>query len=97
MPVKKKLRVLDEPARFIHTLHPEIKRKIKAALAGILTSPSTEGKALRDALKGLRSFRVGKIRIVYRLKKNIIEIVSIGPRKTIYEETYRLLKKKSIR
>jgi len=94
MPVKKKLSVLDEPARFIRTLHPEIKRKIKAALAEILASPSKEGKALRDGLKGLRRFRVGKIRIVYRLTKNVIEIVSIGPRKTIYEETYRLLKRK---
>jgi mRNA interferase RelE/StbE len=42
----------------------------------------------------LRSFRVGRLRIIYRLAQNRqIEIVAIGPRKTIYEETYSLLRR----
>ena len=50
------------------------------------------GKALTEDLQGLRSFRLGRIRIIYAVvSKNLIEIVAIGPRKTIYEETYRII------
>ncbi|MCL5277189.1 MAG: type II toxin-antitoxin system RelE/ParE family toxin, partial [Deltaproteobacteria bacterium] len=49
---------------------------------------------LKDELTGLRSFRVGSFRIIYRIStRKIIEIVAIGPRERIYEETFRLLKK----
>ncbi len=51
-------------------------------------------KLLRDELAGLRSFRVGRFRIIYRISgKKLIEIVVIGPRECIYEEIFRLLKK----
>ena len=86
-----KLKVPDETAALVRSLHPNLRRKIKAALQVILTEPQT-GKALKNELAGLRNFRVGKLRIVYRVKKRIIEIVAIGPRKRIYEETLRLLR-----
>jgi len=83
-----------ETADFIRTLHPELKRKVKASMQAVLEEPRA-GKALKDKLEGLRSFRVGKLRIVYNITRNkgIIEIVAVGPRKTIYEETLRLLKR----
>ena len=89
-----KLRVSDETADLIRSLHPDLKRKIKAALQTILNDPEA-GKALKEDLEGLRSFRVGKFRVVYTKSsgKMIIDIVAIGPRKTIYEETLRLLRK----
>jgi mRNA interferase RelE/StbE len=88
-----RLSVPDEIVDFLRSLHPEIKRKIKAALNLIASDPGV-GKSLRDELRGLKSFQVGRFRIIYRVtSKRIIEIVAIGPRKTIYEETYRLLKK----
>jgi mRNA interferase RelE/StbE len=92
---KHKLRVTDETAALARTLHPNLKRKIKAALQTILGDPQA-GKALKDELEGLRSFRVSKFRIVYRVRseEGIIEIAAIGPRKRIYEETLRLLRKK---
>lgn len=41
-----------------------------------------------------KNYRVGRSRIVYRLAdERTIEIVAIGPRRTIYEETYRLLRR----
>ena len=58
----------------------------------ILHDPSS-GKALKDELAGLRSFRAGTFRVIYRVKRNVVEIVAIGPRERIYEETYRLLKR----
>lgn len=88
-----RLRLPDETADFIGSLHPAIKRKVKAALKTILSDPDA-GKSLRDELKGLRSCRVGRFRIIYRNpSKGVIDIVAIGPRKIIYEETYRRVKR----
>jgi len=88
-----RLSVPDEIVDFLRSLHPEIKRKIKASLDLIASDPAA-GKSLRDELRGLKSFKIGRFRIIYRVRsKRIIEIVAIGPRRTIYEETYRLLKK----
>jgi len=51
------------------------------------------GKALKDELAGLRTFRVSRFRIIYRIVHNKeIEIVTIGPRERIYEETFRIMK-----
>lgn len=87
-----KLRVTDDITRFIRSMHPELKRKIKAALK-IVSSTLEAGKALRDDLVGLRSFRVSRFRIIYRISEQTIEISAVGPRERIYEETYRLIKK----
>jgi len=88
-----RLRVPDEIVDLLRSLHPEIKRKTKAALDLIASDPDV-GKSLRDELRGLKSFKIGRFRIIYRVtSKRVIEIVAIGPRRTLYEETYRLLKK----
>jgi len=88
-----RLSMPDETADFFRSLHPEIKRKLKAALNFIVSEPGV-GKSLRDELRGLKSFKIGRFRIIYKVaSKRIVEIVAIGPRRTIYEETYRLLKK----
>lgn len=88
-----RLRVSDEIAEFLRSLHPEIKRKIKAGLDIIISEPDP-GKSLKDQLGGLKSFKVGRFRIIYKVgSKRTIEIVAIGPRRIVYEETYRILKK----
>jgi mRNA interferase RelE/StbE len=87
-----RLRVPDEVADLVRNMHPTLRRKTRASLKTILADPSA-GKALKDELAGLRSFKVGTIRVIYRVTRNIVEIVAIGPRGRIYEETYRLLKK----
>jgi len=92
MPLPSRLKLSEETRSLIQHLHPELKRKVRAALEQILQDPST-GKALRDDLQGLRSLPVGRIRIIYRLFPLIIEIVVIGPRKTIYEDTLRLIRR----
>ncbi len=88
-----KLRIPDYLVKFIRTLHPVIKKKIKVALKSIIANPDS-GKSLKDELDGLRSTRVSRFRIIYRLEDpKEIQIVAIGPRSNIYEETYRLIKK----
>jgi len=86
-----KLRIPDEVGSLIRSLHPDLKRKIKAGVQRILDNAES-GKMLKDDLSGLRSFRVGKFRIIYRNSKAMIEIIALGPRKTIYEETLRLVR-----
>ena len=90
-----KLRVPVEIVAFIRGCHPKLKRKIRAGLQHIVTEPEA-GKSLKDELEGLKSYRISRFRIIYRISsKKIIDVVAIGPRKTIYEETYRIIKKES--
>lgn len=87
----KKLRIPDDITRLIRGLHPEIKKKIRFSFDLILQD-SFCGKALKDEFHGLRSFRVGHFRIIYRpVEEKPTEIIAIGPRKSIYSETYRRL------
>ena len=93
--IRRKLRVPDEIVALIRGCHPQLKRKIRAGLRNILTDPDS-GKSLKDDLEGLRSYRISRFRIIYRIaSKSIIELVAVGPRKTIYEETYKIIKKES--
>ena len=92
---RKRLRVSDEIAALIIGCHPQLKRKIKAGLRQILIEPES-GNSLKEDLKGLRNYRINRFRIIYRVSpKQAIDIVAVGPRKTIYLETYRIIKKES--
>ena len=87
------LRIPADIARVIQNLHPALKRKVRNALEQILADPHS-GKALKDELEGLRSFRVGRFRIIYRIAPGRrIDLVAVGPRAIIYEETYRRITK----
>ncbi len=89
-----KLKVPDDIAELIRNMHPHLKKKIRATLQSILFDPYS-GKTLKAELSGLRSFCVGRFRVINRVSdQNLIKIVAIGPRENIYEETFRLLKKK---
>ena len=89
----RRLKVPDQVARLIQGLHPDLKRRVRSALDDMLADPEV-GKALRDELAGLRSCRVGRVRIVYRAAGTVIEVVAIGPRRTIYEETWRRVRRR---
>ena len=88
-----RLRVPGEVTRLLRGLHPELKQKLRDAL-DVLTHDAHAGKALQGELEGLRSLRVGRARVVYRLAGGrVLEIVTVGPRERIYEETLRLIRK----
>ena len=88
-----KLLVPKDARELIGTMHPFLKRKVKASLKIILSEPYS-GKALMDELSGLRSFRISSFRIICRIKEpERIELVAIGPRERIYEETFRMIQK----
>ena len=93
----RKLRVPNDTVALIRGMHPELKRKVRGSLQAILSDPHT-GKGLKDELAGLRSFRVSRFRIIYRIARgrgDSIEIVAIGPRERIYEETYRIVSREA--
>jgi mRNA interferase RelE/StbE len=93
--IRRTLRVPDEIVALIRGCHPQLKRKIRAGLQHIMAEPES-GKSLKDELEGLKSYRISRFRIIYRVSsKQTIDIVAVGPRKTIYEETYRIIKKES--
>ena len=90
----RRLKVPDDVAALIRGLHPDLKRKVRSALGDIVDDPAI-GKLLRDELAGLRSCRVSRFRIVDRVVGTAIEIVAVGPRRTIYQETWRRVRKRS--
>ena len=91
----RRFRVPEPLAALIRSLHPRIKRKLRAALDEIASNPDA-GKSLRDELAGLRSLRLGKYRAIYRVRAGRrIDLVAFGPREGIYEETYRLISEQS--
>ncbi|MDI6735157.1 MAG: type II toxin-antitoxin system RelE/ParE family toxin [bacterium] len=57
--------------------------RLKEAIKFIAQNPS-KGKKLKGELKGVRSYRVGKYRIIYRITEEEIDIVSIVHRKDAY-------------
>jgi len=87
-----KIRVPYEVSDLIRGMHPNLKRKVRASLDMILTDPD-KGKAFKGELTGLRSFPASNFRIIYRISRKYIEIVAIGPRQKIYEETFLILKR----
>ena len=92
MQAARRLRIPHAVAELLRHLHPNVRQKIRAAFLTIAADPSS-GKELKDELQGYRSFRVGRRRVIYQVSTTAVEIVRVGPRATIYEETYRLLKR----
>ena len=87
------LRVPAAVAATIRALHPSIKRKLRGALEAIAADPRA-GKPLKEELEGLRSLRVGRFRVIYRIgMARRIDLVAFGPRERIYEETMRLIER----
>lgn len=87
-----RLRITDEVAELIRTMHPDLKKKVKTSLRTIMENPHS-GKSLKEDLSGLWSFRVSRFRIIYKVVAMEIHVIAIGPRRSIYKETYRLLGK----
>lgn len=77
-------------------LSPNSKRQIRAALEMITEDPHL-GKPLRDNLADLRSFRVNRYRIVYRIHHSKIEVqvIDIALRSIIYERVWSLIRMRS--
>ena len=77
-----------EVIEVVRQLAPAAKRKVRAALDELSRDPHL-GEPLHRELAGRWRLRVGDLRIVYRPRAGGIEVVAIGPRRTIYTELAR--------
>jgi len=76
----------------IRHLPPELKVKVKAVLR-LISDDLYRAKELREELTGLRSYRVARSRVIYRVVGSMIQIVALGPRADIYERAAAELSK----
>ena len=67
----------------LDSIDPTHKEHLKSAMREVSRNLLL-GKKLKGEFAALRSFRVGSFRIVYRLTKELIEVVFIDHRKDIY-------------
>ncbi len=86
------VRLPTEVQATIRQLHPDLKRRVRAAIDLLRKSPES-GKALAAELDGWRSLRVGSLRIVYRASGASLDVAAIGPRATISLEAARLVRR----
>lgn len=86
------LRYTASAARSLRKLDPQILRRVRRALIE-LQSDAERGKPLQLTLKGLRSWRTGDFRIVYRVRRRSIEIlvVALGHRRDVYDRVRKLM------
>ncbi len=89
---RRPVRLPPEVQETVRHLHSDLKRQIRAAIDLLRVSPES-GKALKAGLAGWRSFRVGRLRIVYRSSGASIDVAAIGPRASIYLEAARLARR----
>ena len=83
-------------AEVIRSLHPDLKRSIKAVIRASASGSKCGEPLLRD-LDGLLKFRVRRFRIVYAIdrKTRTIRLMAVGHRRHIYEEVAAQVQKKS--
>lgn len=76
----------------IRKLDPGTRNKVRAAVDELSEDP-LQGKPLSFTLKGLRSWRTGDWRIIYRAEaeKVVVVVVTVGHRRDVYERVRRLL------
>ena len=83
-------------AEAIRSLHPDLKRSIKAAIRAIASDPACGEPLLRE-LDGLWKFRVRRFRIVYGIdrKARTNRLMVVDHRQSVYEELTARLRKKA--
>lgn len=83
-------------AEVIRSLHPDLKRSIKAAIRAIATNPEIGGSLQRE-LDGQRKYCVRRFRIVYAIdrKSRVIRLMAVGHRRDVYEELTAQLRRKT--
>ena len=76
----------------IRKLDPGTRNRVRAAVDELSKDP-LQGKLLSFTLKGLRSWRTGDWRIIYRAEAErvVVVVVTVGHRRDVYEKVRRLL------
>ena len=80
---------LEQARDAVRALPSDVKRRVRAAIDELKPDP-TAAEPLGGRLSGLLRARIGRYRVVYRATGNAVEIVAVGPRRTIYVDLERL-------
>ncbi len=75
-------KVIDDLSHISSPIKKDIRRAIDEKLT---TAPEFFGKPLQFSLKGLRSMRVGDYRVIFQLSENLVRIILIEHRATVYK------------
>lgn len=76
----------DEAAKQFNAFPSKLRRQIENKLEKIIARDPYLGKPLQGTLKSLFSYRLGKLRIIYKIDKNriVVIVVNISYRKEVY-------------
>ncbi len=77
----------DKIIKFINSLDKKTKERLKKRLSDLKTNPlksSNDIKKLKGCKEDLYRLRIGKIRIIYKMNNNNIEIIDIDYKGNIY-------------
>ena len=88
----RRVRYTPEAAERIRKLHPLVKKEVREGIRTLLDNPLL-GYALHDELAGYWSFRVRTYRVIFRPNddETTLDVVFVGPRRSVYEELRTLL------
>jgi mRNA interferase RelE/StbE len=88
----RRARYTPEAAERIRKLHPLIKKEVREGVRSLLDNPLL-GYVLHDELAGYWSLRVRGYRIIFRPNddESTVDVVYVGPRRSVYEELRTLL------
>ena len=76
----------------IPKLSETVRQRVRRAIAQKLTThPELYGLTLRRDLKGFRKLRVGDYRIIFRIERTTVIVLSIKHRSVVYEAILKRL------
>ena len=71
-------------------LSNEWREKVRSAIERRLTTrPELYGKPLRRSLRGYRKLRVGDLRVIFRIERDMVKIIVIQHRSVAYAEAQK--------
>lgn len=70
-------------SKTLERVETRLRERLKEAVRELVENPLL-GKRLKGELEGLRSYRVGAFRIVYRFTRERLDVVHIDNRKDVY-------------
>jgi mRNA-degrading endonuclease RelE of RelBE toxin-antitoxin system len=83
MPNPRNVKLSRRAEKALLPLDARLQERVKEAIRELSGSPLS-GKTLKGEFEGLRSYRLGPLRIVYRFTKDLLEVVFVDYRKDVY-------------
>ena len=83
MAAARSVRLSARAAKSLERVDPRHRERLAEAIQELVASPLL-GKKLKGEFDGLRSYRLGSFRIVYRFGRQALDVVYVDDRKDVY-------------